>query len=1043
MKRSPQFILGTAIFCLLISGAAGLVYQVVWMRYLSLFLGSTSHAIVAVLVAFMGGLALGNAWLGAKADRVRRPLALYGWLEIGIAAYALVFPHYYDFCHDAYISLARHLTPGSAPALGLKFTFSLLTILVPTVLMGGTLPVMIRLVTRSLGELRERVSTLYFVNSVGAVLGCFLADFWWIPTIGLPYTVLAGAAMNLLVGAVALSVSRWSDEDSTIPGGVAVPVGKVPEETFSPAELRLAIVGIGVSGFVAMLYEVVWTRMLALALGSSHHAFSLMLMTFISGIAVGAWIVGRWRNLRRTMDAFGWAELALAATLPVSMFFYDLIPFWFVKLAELLARRTEAYPFYQLIQALICFGVMFVPTVCLGMTLPLVSRIATAEVARTGRSVGAVFSVNTLGTVLGAVATGLWLMPWLGLARTLALGIGLNAAVGLVVLGRNHHVFRRLFIVGAPVGTALLVLFAGERFDDSWRRLFSMGLWRTTAPSSVASYRAYGDSLKFAYHRDGAGSTVCVTTEERAERTNLVLRVNGKPDASTIVDLPTQLLMGHVPMLLSQNSREVLVVGLGSGMTGGAVMRHPGVERLDVVEISPEVARAARLFGPYNDQVLENPRVHLTLDDAKSFLRSTDRKYDVIISEPSNPWMAGVSGVFSREYYENCRNRLQPGGVMAQWVQSYETDDAVLEIVLGTFASVFPLVSVWEGTSSDLILIGSTQPLPVDFKVMRQRFSVPSVKSDFERMDIFTLPVLLGREIVSAANTPYIVRPGTRLNGDYHPVLEQAAQRAFFVRGDASSYDRFNENWSTRSLTLLGRYLQSHSLSEDDFKAFALFQSLHGVPTEPLFRTLLERWQHDFPDATVPLELSAKSGGLASGDEAEVTRMGRVREKLLREASKEPEALRLYSRALLRTYWSKRSIFHRPSASELKAVLARLVETDGANQRVHKLHLAELSWDEGDDVECFKFAQSAFDPDTNTSGPIRFELDREAPSRVLTRMIESLWRAGEIGDALNLCRQATMQGFAGRSDGMASPVLDMTCRKVIAASVPSAAPGGN
>ncbi|HKS38501.1 MAG TPA: fused MFS/spermidine synthase, partial [Verrucomicrobiae bacterium] len=343
MKVRPGLILATAILCLFVSGAAGLAYQVAWMRYLSLFLGNTSYAVVAVLVAFMGGLALGNAWLGTRADRMQRPLAMYGWLEIGIGIYALLFPLYYDFCHESYVALARSLQPGRAGLLVLKFLFSLLTILIPTVLMGGTLPVMTKLVTRSLGELRERVATLYFINSLGAVAGCFLADFWLIPAAGLQATVSAGAAMNLLVGALALFVSGWIKEGK----GLVFEDAKEPvveeEEVFTRGELRLAVVAIGVSGFVAMLYEVVWTRMLALVLGSSTHAFSIMLITFITGIAFGAWIVGRWKKLRRTMEAFAWAELALAITLLGSMFFYERLPFWFMKIADRLARQADAY----------------------------------------------------------------------------------------------------------------------------------------------------------------------------------------------------------------------------------------------------------------------------------------------------------------------------------------------------------------------------------------------------------------------------------------------------------------------------------------------------------------------------------------------------------------------------------------------------------------------------------------------------------------------------------------------------------------------------
>jgi len=1032
MRPFHRLILATAILCLLLSGAAGLVYQIVWMRYLSLFLGHTSYAVVAVLVAFMGGLALGNAWLGARADRVKRPLALYAWLEIGIGLYALLFPFYYDFCHQAYVGLARRWQPGSVGLLPLKFVFSLLAILVPTALMGGTLPVMTKLVTRSLGELRERVSTLYFINSLGAVVGCFLSDFWWIPSIGLQATVFAGAAMNLVVGAAALFVSGWIKEElgPTSSGAAEPRPGTNAEETFTPTELKLAVVCIGVSGFVAMLYEVVWTRLLALALGSSTHAFSIMLITFITGIAVGAWAVGRWKKLKQTMDAFGWAELSLAVTLIASMFFYEQIPYWFMKLAGVLARRQEVYPLYELVQFLICFAVMFVPTVCLGMTLPLVSRIATAELARTGRSVGTVFSVNTLGTVLGAGVTGLWLMPWLGLARTLALGIALNAAIAVLVLGRKRSALRPVFAIFVPIVTLLFVLLSGMMFDDTWKRAFTMGLWRGSPPPNRALYQQAIAAVKLAYCRDGAGSTVSVDRSPEQGKEQLTLRVNGKAEASTMSDMVPQLLVGHIPMFLRLDAKEVLVIGLGSGMTCGAVMRHPGVERMQVVEISPEVLDAARYFGPHNDRVLEDPRVRVVIEDAKSFLETTDRKYDVLISEPSNPWMAGVAAVFSLEYYENCRARLASGGVMAQWVQMYETDDYVLQMVLRTFGRVFPSFSIWEPSFGDLLLVGSEQPLEVDLRALQQRLSQPAVKTDLERIDLFRLPVLLAREIITPGNAPFVADQAVPSHSDFYPRLEYAAQRDFFVRGAASIPILFEESQFTRPGSLLGRYLRNHPLNEDDFKAFALFQMAHRISTPMLYRSLLKGWQSRFPQSLTALELSAKATERGTPDELEASRLAARRDAIFQQAEKDPELLRFYAQFLLQTYRTERSAFYLPPTTELVSVLNRLLETDPNNQRIHKLRLAELAWDRGDDDGFLQFAQSGFNPDLKSGGRINFDIDPRLPPRVLARMIEIFLRREDPVEAWNLCQQAKAKQYIGVAGGSRDPILEMTYRKV-------------
>ncbi|MEK7676832.1 MAG: fused MFS/spermidine synthase [Verrucomicrobiota bacterium] len=1023
MKPNARLVFAVVLFCFFVSGMAGLVYQSVWARYLALFLGHTSYAVVAVLVAFMGGLALGNAWFGVKADSSPKPLALYGWLEIGIGVYALAFPTYYTFCHEAFVGLARHGQPGSSGLLALKFVFSFLTILCPTVLMGATFPVLTRFITRALSELRERVAALYCINSAGAVAGCLVADFWWVPTMGLEMTVFGGAILNLAAGWMALYLSRRLEE-----GAPALaenpPPGSSSDEQFTGGELRLAILGIGLSGFVAMLYEVAWTRLLALALGSSTHAFSLMLVTFITGIAVGAWIIYLWKNLRKTLEAFAWAELALAGTLFVSMFFYEYLPYWFVKLAGLLARKPEAYPVYKLFQALICCGVMFVPTVCLGMTLPLVSRIATAELARTGRSVGKVFAVNTIGTVVGTVVTGLWLMPTLGLARTFAVGFSLNALIGLAILGRNR--IRRRWLILAPVFPVGMVWLTGLIFNPVWNSAFSFGLWRNPdPPTSVAAYRKMVAAEDLRFHRDGAGSTVTVVVQKVGGKEQMGLKVNGKADAGTQTDVPTQRLVGHIPMLLRPESQRILVVGLGSGMTCSAVARHPTIQRVDVVEISPEVVPAARIFAAYNDGVLDNPRLRVRIEDAKSFLKITDERYDVIISEPSNPWMAGVAGVFSLEYYQSCRDRLQADGLMAQWVQLYETSDQTLNMVISTFAAVFPYTSIWHPAPGDLILIGSTQPRKVDLEALEKRFAHPSVKEDLERTEIARLPVLLARELVSQQNGSFLPPTETALHSDFYPALEYVAQQAFFVRQATQQWRQYDENFSTRPTTLLGRYLERHPLTEADFMAFGRFFMEYGLPEADLFRSLVLRWQREQPESTLPMELMTQTSDLVLTAEVEALRLAPMAEVLFAKAEKDPEPLRKYESHLMQMYRSQRSIFFLPPSDRLQRVLERLIQTNPSNRRVYMLHQAELAWDRGEDAVCFQLAESALDPDVARGGPVTFSIDPKAPRVVLARMAETLWRSGKLQEARRLCQDAQANRYTGRH-----PVLDLTCRKI-------------
>jgi spermidine synthase len=1029
VKSNARLIFATVIFCFLASGAAGLVYQVAWARYLALFLGHTSYAIVAVLVAFMGGLALGNFWFGGIADRSRKPLAIYAWLEFAIGLYGILFPAYYAFCHDAYIALARTLGAESTALLGLKFMFSFLTILLPTVLMGATFPVLVRFVTRSLSELRERVAALYAINSAGAVAGVLIADFWWIPSVGLEATVYGAAGLNLMAGLVSFVLSLRI-EDGTIRQEPSAPVVKRVEENYTEGELRLAIVAIGISGFVAMLYEVAWSRLLALALGSSTHAFSLMLITFITGIAVGAWIVYMWKSLRRTLVAFGWAELALAFTLLVSMFFYQYLSFWFVKLAGLLARREEAYPLYEFLQALICFGVMFVPAVCLGMTLPLISRVATVELSRTGRSVGKVFAVNTLGTVLGAVVTGLWLMPWLGLAQTFAVGIALNAMIGLAALTWSQ-VSRRWVAVVAPLVAGVGVFwFAGAMLDPIWQRAFSLGLWRMPElPPNAAVFRQMIRDVPLIYHKDGAGSTVTVYSWEEGGRNQVSLKVNGKADAGTQSDLVTQLLIGHLPMLLRPESKDVLVIGLGSGMTTSAVARHPGVERLEAVEISPTVVEAAKFFSEYNDRILENPKLRLAVEDAKSYLKLSDRDYDVIISQPSNPWMAGVAAVFSQEYYEDCRARLRPDGLMIQWMQIYETTDRTVELVLRTFSSVFPYMSVWQPAMGDFILVGSTQPMMVNIDAMERRYADPLVHTDLARAGLFSFTTILAREIISEQNGLFVVPPDGPVHSDYFPELEYLAQKGLFLNRMASGWRHFREDFSPRATTLFGQFLRQYPLSEGDFLAFSRDYLRHGVPEPSLFRSILHRWQGNSPTPAFPLELWARGTDTTPAAELRALQLAPMREAMFEAAPTNPEPLRLHASDLMESYRSRRSIFHLPPTADLEAILERLIETDPQHQRVYRMHLAEMAWDRGDDGLCLQLGERAFDPDVTKAGPVDFSRDRQAPLAVLYRMIESLWRAGQIEQAWHLAEQARIGGHLAGADTV-FPLLHVTYRKV-------------
>lgn len=1045
MKPSSRGIYGIILASFFVSGLAGLVYQVVWTRYLSLFLGHTSYAVMAVLVAFMGGLAIGNAWLGPKVDAVRRPLMLYAWLELGIGFYALVFPLYYGLLEGAFPRLVSSVQPGAGLLLALKFGFALVAILPPTILMGATLPALTRYVTRSLSELRGRVAALYAINSSGAVLGVLLADWWWIPAYGLAAVVWAGAAMSLLIGATALVLSI-AEEGAMMPGVARIPArgpaaGTDENESYTPMQMRLAVLAIGISGFVAMLYEVAWTRLLGLALGSTTHAYSLMLVTFIAGIAAGGWIICRWKPRVDTLSAFAWAEVGLGGSLLVSIFFYERLPYWFIRIAGHLNRTPETYPVYEVVQGLVCFGVMFVPAVCLGTTLPLASRVATVELARTGRSVGRVFAVNTLGTVLGAVLTGLVLLPQLGLAMTFGLGIGLNLAVGLMILAWGRRPGWNAATVAGPGFAAVLALVVSAQFSAGWDRSLGFGAWRLpVAPASWEAFEKLGREVIPVYGKHGAGSTVSVVRQgELGAGGFLSLRVNGKPDASSGSDMSTQMLLGHIPMLLHEKASDVLVIGCGSGVTAGSVLQHPSVGRLDLVEILPEVAHVAdEYFSPYNNQAFRDPRLRVHVEDAKTFLKTTPVRYDVVVAEPSNPWMAGVAAVFSQEFYEDCRERLKPGGVVVQWLQAYETDDSIFDMVVATFGSVFPHMSLWEVGSGDVLLMGTTQPWEPDVEAAARRFAEPKVAADLARMRFTRFPMILALQHVAFGDAAHLAPNGTPLHSDLHPRLEYAAERAFFARRSSNKFRRVSELKSVRPRTLLSSWQTAHPQEPPDARAYSAGIIQSGMLDAGVNRGYLMRCLSLEPTNTFVLKALTEMAGQFPAGEAEMERLASRPEMQTEEALRDVNMLRQFTGLLLLVHRGQRSAFWQYPNEDVELFTRVAVKLDEADRRLHQFHLAEVLCDRGKIDEFQQVAAAAFAPVAGAGpGAGGLARDPDAPLIVLARLLDLHLGRRDPKAALGAIEMAARSGLVREADVDRVPRLGMLVRRVQAENAAS------
>lgn len=755
--------------CLLLTGIAGLVLEVVWSREVENIVGSSASAQVLVVCVYMAGLALGSWLLGPFADRVARPQILYAGLELGVGLYALAFSWLSEKGGELFEWAARGHYETHPVWIGvLRLAIAVGLVLPATVAMGGTLPAAARFVGAWVGEAKRVVARLYFLNSLGAAAGAVGAAYLLIPAWGLAGASALASGLELLAAAVAFGFgSRLEVSD---PPGASAPSPQAPARLW-----RLAAAVVALTGFSALALEVAWLRFFSLVLGSSAQAFAVMLSAYILGIALGSALVSRpWADRVEPLRLLSVLLAVGIALLGLSLPLYERAAFWLATQVAALPKTASGYQAFLGLGYAGCLALMLPCTLVLGAALPVAARAA--ELSRgAGRKVGFVWATNTLGTILGAVCS-FFLMRTLGLRGVFlgALGV-LWGAAGLLVFGAEKR--RRAFLLNWAVagGVALVAFVAGP-----WNRtLLTSALFRlTTDDATLASYqRNTVARLTELYGADGSGATVTVT-QEGPTRT---LRINGKPDATNSVDMVTQTLVGELPMLFRPAAKEALVIGLGSGVTSGVLLAHP-LERLDLVELIPEVVEASHLFEDVNRKALRDPRTHLWVDDAKNFLRLSSRKYDVIVSEPTNPWIAGVGGLFSSEYYQRIDRVLAPGGVFVQWFQMYETSDAVLALMARTLLARFPYVYGFESAWSDMVVVASREPLALDAGNARAALARPEVGEVLGQAGLAAeLESLLGRQVISPVGLAAFAGPG-ELNTDRHPLLEYRAPVEFFTR---------------------------------------------------------------------------------------------------------------------------------------------------------------------------------------------------------------------------------------------------------------------
>ena len=830
-----------------VSGACGLVYEVIWGKYLSLFIGNTTHATMIVLATFMGGLALGSFLFGRIADRVTRPLKLYAWLEIGIGLYGVLYSPILESTKELYFSLAEDMAFGGFAHMMVKLPLAFFTLIIPTSLMGGTLPVLSRFFIRSLGTVGRRVALLYFINSFGAVAGTLIAGFYLVEQYGLILGLTSTGIVNVVVGIVILVIEMVLMKQPAAPSEADEEAPVVYEKRL----VKLAMVGIFLSGFTSMIYELVWFRVFAVVLESSTYSFSLMLAAFITGITVGSLVAGRvMRGSRRLLFLFGVCELAIAVTVILAVPFYERLPYYFWSIRYLLRPIPETYLYYNLAKFGLCFGIMLIPTLFFGMTLPLVSNIASTAFQTLARKIGNVYAINTVGTLLGALSAGLLFIPVLGLAHSLTIAVAINLFVAVIVIWRTSDAPARVWRVVPPVCAGILVILYVFVLPGWNNARFALGLFRVRGapPATYAAFAASPqNNYEIKYYLDDLSSNVAVIEQPISDtETRISLTVNGKVDASSSGDVPTQILLGQLPLMLKSEVDDVLIIGFGSGMTAGTALAHP-VTSLDCVEISAGVAEAGRLFAPYNNNVLENPRFNLIVEDAKTYIKTTRKQYDVVVSEPSNPWMAGVGNLFSIEFFKDVESVLKPEGLVVQWFHRYEVSDEVVSTAVRTFQRVFPFTYIFQGNSFDMIMVGSKRRITPDFARIEEKFRIPEVQQELTSIHIHDTAALLALQMISPEYIAKITSLGT-INSDYRPVIEYQAPLAFYLGETSAIVDGYDERFTSGNRLMLTRYLAEHPLTPEQYKQLFRFFRIHPTDNEAMAYSIAAKYITLRPD---------------------------------------------------------------------------------------------------------------------------------------------------------------------------------------------------
>ncbi len=854
-RGTPRTVFVFLFVFFFLSGVCGLVYQIVWTRMLSLLFGHTTFAVSTVITAFMGGLALGSWYFGRLADSrgplmniLKRngasPLFLaYGMLEGAIGFYCLLTPFLFRVVETIYLRFSE--TSFFTISI-VRFILCVSVLIIPTFLMGGTLPLLAKFFIRHSGEVGRKLGSLYFINTIGAALGAFIAGFYLIRLAGIQMSLISAAVVNIMVGLSIWLINRRMTASGERQGmDAAADAGHTGAPVTDIRRVRLLFYVFAFTGFASMVYEICWTRALALALGSSTYAFTTMLTTFLFGIALGSILFGCIsRRASFGLVSFGWLEVVTGISCIVSILLLGKAPLFFIALFPYV---KHSYNLIITADFVLCFLAMLIPTVVMGFVFPLAGKIYAASFHDLGRRIGEIYAINTIGCIIGAFATGFILIPFIGIEDSLRIAVMINVLCGAIFI----YTAKRNRIKKAAASLVVVPALLLAAYLPSWSPAVMSSGGAVYADWYRGDYGEIQNSAAPIFHKDGITSTVSVYRDSEST----YLKVNGKTDASTAGDMPTQLLLGYIPVLYHRAPEDVFIVGLGSGITAKAVLDFPSVRSVTCAELEPAVVEANRFFEPFNGDVLKNSRFRLKIDDGRNALLASSRQYDIIISEPSNPWIAGIGNLFTKEFYRTSRAKLKKGGIFCQWLQLYDIDPADVKMVLRTFFSVFPDGIVWRGCDADLILLGSQDRLTLDYQnYIRHYRGNGAFRKALQGINLTKPDAIFAHYITDARQIEPLLATAY-YNTDDLPALEFSAPKSFY---SATSADNIKGlyRFKTRKVPDVTGYRKEDKLSpdyyvslyrdlEEAFSRETLDEAVKAYPRDKEIRFLKVRYMLD------------------------------------------------------------------------------------------------------------------------------------------------------------------------------------------------------